>query len=137
AVERVVHQEAVAESVFNRASAHLKVAHPAPAVTLRSIPDVVLHAQMRRVRTDGPHLVQPRIRRLKIPLILHRIVDTVQINGLVANIPAAREPDERIAEGILRPISSRVRRNMNRINTKVWLKLRLLLRLAILHRRVS
>ena len=46
AVERVFDEEAVAEDVVDDAAADVGVAHPAAAVALGRVPDVVLHAEV-------------------------------------------------------------------------------------------
>src|SRR5579883_3079670 len=124
-VKRVFHQKVIAEGIIDRASAHIQIAHPAPAVALWRIPDIILHAQVRRVRANRPHQVQFWVRRLKEPLIFDRVIDQLVINGFEAGLLAAYKSDDRIAERALRPISGTVRRNIKRILAKKWLLQRL------------
>ena len=80
AIQRFFHQKMVIERVFNRAAAYVQVAHPAPSVAFRRIPDIVLHAKMRCVCAHHPHAVQFLIGRLEIALVLHRVIDARQLN---------------------------------------------------------
>ena len=100
-VERVFHQEAIAEDVVDGAPAHLEVAHPAATVTLRRVPDVVLHAEMRCVRADGPHQVQLRIGRLEEALVFDRVVDEIIVDGFEPKFFTANEADDGITKSTL------------------------------------
>src|SRR5215831_1108065 len=131
-VKRLFHQKVVIKDVFNGAAAYVKVAHPAPAIALRRVPDVVLHAKVRSIGAHHPHAIQLRIRRLEESLVFDGIIDAVQLNRTESYLRASLKSQQRITERSFGPVGGRARGDMHRSHSEVGLVQRLSLRFAVL-----
>ena len=89
--ERVLEQEMIVKDGVADVAAHVGVAHPAAAIALRRVPDVVLHAEVHSVGAGGPDAVQQGIGRLEGALVLDGIVDVFEANGLESRVPEGRK----------------------------------------------
>ena len=69
-VHGVLHEEMVCKDRINDSSTHVQVSHPAATVPLGSVPDIVLHAQVRRVSPYSPDAVEQGIKDSKAPSYL-------------------------------------------------------------------
>ncbi len=100
ASERVFNEELVAEDVVDHASADVGVAHPAAAIALGSVPDVVLHAEVTGVGAGFPDAVEERVRRFEGALVADGIIDVFEVDGFEAeNGRTGEEADAGVAEG--------------------------------------
>src|ERR1035437_11130849 len=56
-----LHQRALGKDAADYPAAYVEVSHPPASITLHSVPDALLHAEMRGVSTCLPDAVQQRI----------------------------------------------------------------------------
>ena len=76
----LLHQELVGEHIVDYFSRHMKIAHPSPAVSLRSIPDILLHTEVCRVGARIPDLGKQGVRTVETSTVPNRIVYVIHLS---------------------------------------------------------